>query len=636
MTVLKRAILFLVMMAGLARPASAESNSNPTLDRLVQRARQMRLAEERTWRLLLHYHRHWPWGTASDAKGKDFFNSPVGKTDPQAELEATLAAFFTPPMDDPARQHPQCRFVARYHWLKEVLRFDPRELPEQKCERYRAWRETLDPESITLIFPSAFMNNPSSMFGHTLFRIDRMGRRDEDRLLDYTLNYAADVNTANGLLFAILGLTGGFQGRFSTIPYYLKVQMYGDIENRDIWEYRLRLGGDATNQMLRHAWELGNTSFPYYFLKRNCSYELLTLLEVGDPRLHLSDRFWLYAIPSDTVRVLIETGLTEEPVYRPSRSRQIAERASQLKREEWPLLRRIMDDDAVVHSEAFGRLSIEREALVLDIASDWMIYRSTEHPDRSEQYKKAFRRLLIERSALGVQTPPLQIEQRPAPPEEGHDTARIGAAFGFLGRDPFEEISIRPAYHDLMAADVGYTYGSEIDFLSGAVRYYNDERRAALDRLSLLRIVSLFPIDELFQKPSWKLDLGVSTARDIGCARCNFYNANVGLGLARRSWLPIPVLAYAFAEADANYGEVFAEKHRAGGGVTGGAYIDPLPRWRIHLSATYRTYPLGDRSSYSIGTVQQRYTLSRNLEIRLALHQYKDDREGMISLFAYF
>src|SRR5439155_965886 len=98
-------------------------------------------------------------------------------------------------------------------------------------------------------------------------------------------------------------------GYFSTIPYYLKVQEYRDIENRDIWEYRLNFSDGQIRRMLMHAWELGNASFDYYFFKENCSYHLLSLLEVADPSLSLTDRFLFWTVPADTVRLI-----TQQPV----------------------------------------------------------------------------------------------------------------------------------------------------------------------------------------------------------------------------------------------------------------------------------------------------------------------------------
>ena len=66
-------------------------------------------------------------------------------------------------------------------------------LPVIPCERFDQWIAELNADSITLIFASAFLGNPASMFGHTFLRIDQEGQTEQTRLLAYTINYAADV-----------------------------------------------------------------------------------------------------------------------------------------------------------------------------------------------------------------------------------------------------------------------------------------------------------------------------------------------------------------------------------------------------------------------------------------------------------
>ena len=109
-----------------------------------------------------------------------FFMAPTGKTDPQAELAATLAQFFSDEMVGRSKQPAQCAFVARYHWLKEKLHFDERRLPPQPCERFTRWFNEFNAQSISVIFPTGFMNNPASMFGHTFLRIDCQGADPAD------------------------------------------------------------------------------------------------------------------------------------------------------------------------------------------------------------------------------------------------------------------------------------------------------------------------------------------------------------------------------------------------------------------------------------------------------------------------
>ena len=155
-------------------------------------------------------------GYTSEQDDPGFFMSPDGKTDPQAELDATLKQFFSDELVGRSRQPAQCAFIARYHWLREQLQFDETRLPPMACERFDRWFDDFEAQSITLIFPSAFLNNPASMFGHTLLRVDQKGQTEQTRILAYTINYAADVPPDAGMAYPIRGIFGGYSGYFST------------------------------------------------------------------------------------------------------------------------------------------------------------------------------------------------------------------------------------------------------------------------------------------------------------------------------------------------------------------------------------------------------------------------------------
>ncbi|MGH7254226.1 MAG: DUF4105 domain-containing protein, partial [Nitrospirales bacterium] len=215
--------LGLLLVTGAAETVEAvEAPDHAYLSDLIRRATEAKLADERMWHLLLHYRPTVLGGVVSEADDPGFFLAPEGKTDPQAELAVTLAHFFNNELVGRSRQPAQCAFIARYHWLKTRLKFDPARLPPIRCERFDAWLAELAPAGVSLIFPSAFMNNPASMFGHTFLRIDQKGQTEQTRILAYTINFAADVDTDSGIAFAVLGVAGGFKGYFSTIPYYLK------------------------------------------------------------------------------------------------------------------------------------------------------------------------------------------------------------------------------------------------------------------------------------------------------------------------------------------------------------------------------------------------------------------------------
>lgn len=608
---------------------------------LIRQSIEKKLSGKRYWHLLLHYRETLFGGDRSEAAEARFFLAPNGRNDPQAEVEATLRQFFSDRLVGTSDQPAQCAFIARYRWLKAELGFDPERLPEQTCDRFNAWYATLNPQSITLIFPSAYMNNPSSMFGHTLLRIDQ--KDQQERILDYTVNYAATVTTENGALFAILGIFGGFNGNFSTIPYYLQVQKYSNLENRDIWEYQLSLTEAQIERMLLHAWELGNTYFTYYFFNKNCSFQLLPLLEVADPDLHLTDSFQYWAIPADTVRkIAAQPGLVKEIRYRPSRSTQVRQKRSLLTAEEADLISDLTRKIGHLGSDRFNRLAPERQALLLDIAYDYTHYQSAFSEADLQAVKKKQRLLLERRSRLKVRSEEIAFVPDTLPPENGHETARVGTGFGWREGAPFEKVTIRPAYHDLLDDETGYLFGAQIELMNAEFRYDNHAERFDLYRISFANIVSLFPYDPLFKKPSWRVNAGIEPIPSGRCDLCRHFELNAGTGTAVETRLLHRELFYLFLQAEADYGRLYERDYRAGAGGTVGGLADLTRRWKAHLSATYLSFPLGERSHDFKIALQQRYAVSKNLGLRFDLTRqqlFDDDRyeeEGAVTLHFYF
>ncbi|MBW1829522.1 MAG: DUF4105 domain-containing protein, partial [Deltaproteobacteria bacterium] len=271
-----RLVLFALLSLALLFfliPFSCSATEDAYLLELKEKAREKRLWEQRRWQVLMHYKPNaFGSGVTSLVDSESFFLAPDGKTDPRSELEATLTGFFAPQVENDNKHHPQCAFIARYHWLNHELGFDPKRLQPHPCSLFHNWISGINPHQVTLIFPVAFLNNPASMFGHTLLRIDTPTQNEHTRLLAYALSFAAHTQHERGISYAVNGLFGGYPGRFSMVPYYLRVKEYGDIENRDIWEYRLDLTPSEVRQMLMHAWELKSAHFDYFFLDENCSY----------------------------------------------------------------------------------------------------------------------------------------------------------------------------------------------------------------------------------------------------------------------------------------------------------------------------------------------------------------------------
>jgi hypothetical protein len=630
-------LLFILLLAPALPVDAGEPPDNAYLVELINKGVQAKLASEREWHLLLHYRKDLLGGHTSEQDGEGFFLSPDGKTDPQAELDATLKQFFSHELVGRSNQPAQCAFVARYHWLNERLRFDAIRLAPISCDRFERWRAELNPQGISLIFPAAFMNNPASMFGHTFLRIDQKGQTEQTRILAYTIDYAAEVPPDVGLEYAYKGIFGGYKGFFSTPPYYLKVQAYRDIENRDMWEYQLNLTPFQIDRLIMHAWEMGNAYFDYFFFKENCSYHILSLLEYANPKLHLRDHFYFWTIPADTVRVVMaKQGLVGVTTYRPSRSTLIKRKRNFLTPAERIISKQLTIDPAFAYEAAFTGLPLLRQALVLDVASDYLRYKGESDDPEVKVYKERNRQILTERSRLLVPSEVVDILPYTKQPDVGHQTSRAAVGAGWRNHDTFEEASLRTSYHDLLDPEEGYTPNAQIEMLGVTLRHYNQAEQTRLERATLLNILSLSPMDDLFQSPSWKVNVEMQTIRHNGCRLCSNGVLSGGIGAATETQLFKREVYFAFADAEANYSRAYEERHRIGGGGTVGMLADVTDRWKLMLSGSYLRYALGDKSDDIRWYAGSRYTLLQNWALRLEYNHRDRDNDVVFSVQAFF
>lgn len=574
---MRRYFCWLVLLA-LAAPAYAAGDP-AYLQELQQQARARVLHAEPAWQRLLHYQDNRLFGGVTSAVDfPGFFLSPKGKTRPAEELDATLASFFS---DEPRYDEPsQCRVKARYEWLKSQLAFDPARLPEQACTRYAEWSRGLNAEKLAVVFASNDLTGPSTMFGHTLLRVDARGQGKDDRLLAYAVNYAANTEETAGMTYALRGLTGSFIGTFAIFPYYEKVKEYARAEHRDLWEYRLNLAPEETERLLRHLWELRGVGFDYYFFTENCSYQLLSLIEVARPEVSLTARFrgWPpYAIPIDTVRQLEAEGVLEEVEYRPAQAQRLKYRLSQLSE---PQRRWVLDyagkraglDDPRLADQADAQ-----RANLLELAHDYLYFQYQESHLARETGAARAREALVARSRIAVPTEAIEVPVPPVSPDHGHPSGRLSLGYRAGGDRTAALFRVRPAYHDRLDPPEGYLAGGEIEFLD--LGFIVDEERIDLDEFRALSVQAIAPRDEAFKPWSWQVSTGVrrfddpavQTGRSLGA----FLDGGGGM-----AWSPasgIQTYIFAFAEADlnrgVNQGYAFAAGTRQGIAVQGPRHL---------------------------------------------------------------
>ena len=471
------------------------------------------LAESRQWLDLLHVHATWfSLFPGSQIDSPSFFLSGTGKTDPVAELQATFAAFQQAIERGGVAQDddPRCRFPARYRWLRAQL---PEQLPAPPaCAELDQWMQTINGRYLTLVFPAAYLNSPSSMFGHTLVRV-RSGV-EQSALLDWAVNYAANIDPAdNQLVFSVKGLAGGYPGVLSLVPYHQKINEYSRIEARDLFEYDLDLTPEEVARFLYHVWELREAESAYYFFTENCSYHLLTLIDAASDRYALSGAFRWRAIPADTVRELERAGAITTVRYRPSALTELAWKRALLPATEQQLAADMAVAEPAslaVYQAELAALPKPRQAGVLELAYAVNRYRVARLKDDRSHLPDRGLWLLSQRARIGESAAFAAVPTPEVRDDQGHDTWRTELTTGRFAEVDYLDLGLRAAYHDLLDPLPGYPEGAQLEMFHLRLRQTLDAPRSL--RLQTLRFVDIqtqSPRDRFLQPLSWGASFGL-------------------------------------------------------------------------------------------------------------------------------
>jgi hypothetical protein len=626
------AIASVGIFAGTARaqvPPEAVSSvpgSNPRLADLLERADREALHEDPQWLALLHYEKEWlPPGTRSPVITRSFFLSEQGDRNPRAELHATLRSFFDPGAVAKDDEHPQCAFIARRHWLEERLGQLTEALPTVACPKYESWRAGLDAQGLTLVFPEGFMDNPASIFGHTLLRIDVTREGGPEEMLGYAIDFTADTGDDGGIVYMARGVLGSYPAFFGLRPYYQQLKRYADWENRDIWEYRLDVDEDQLDFLLMHLWELREVEFPYYFFTKNCSYELLRLLEIGVADFEASARFRGPVIPVDTVRAVAEKpDFVAGTRYRASPETKLRAGLRSLSRRDRSRVQAIVEGRLDPADEALEEIPLPRRARILDVAYDQLRYEYLAGHVSEDESRGLSRRILIARSRLGRLAPgedpaTIEIEVPDVRPDQGHDTSLIALSAGWRDDEAFIDLRLRPAFHDLMDNSGGYPESMQIRILDTRMRIYPESGRVRLQELTLFEAVSLSPRSRVFKPWAWSAKTGLRTRRvpdggDLDDAPV--WGTRIGAGLA---WDPYPgVLLSGLADVRLDVGPDLEDDVSLGPGARLGLFVGRAEtRWKGHLFGEVTRFAVGDTTTWLRGGVEARLATSRNTALTL-------------------
>lgn len=490
--------LLVALVFAVSNCAAVLHASTSNIEYYLEKADSLQLAKQTTWQRLMYADA----SGKSEVRYKGYFYHENGQNHSEQELKRNIEELFKA---DTSNASIRCRFPARSQFLIQALNIPEQALGKAECTELEDWLGQIKPYKATLIYATDFMGNPSSMFGHTLLRLDPQDQA-ELNLVSYALNYAATVEGEQSWSYAWKGLTGQYPGEYSLMPYYSKVKEYGDFESRDLWEYELSLTPEQTEFLVKHIWEMKHVQFPYYFVQDNCAYRLLGLIDLVRPDLNLKQQFKTAAIPVETVKAMDEAQLIKDVVYRPALETQLLAQSRQHGHALAKVAHYIAMSDSQQYQKLLEPLDQTERAKVLEMAYDDLYLHFTAAKIDPKIAQPRLRQILVLRSQIELDKQRIDVTTPKINPAQGHDARNISVKIGEVQGDSFVEIGHRQAYHDLIDPQGGFRVGTQLKFWDGSIQYRDGDLK--LEHFDFLSVNAYNPISAFKMPLSWGFDLG--------------------------------------------------------------------------------------------------------------------------------
>ena len=365
------------------------------------------------WLAINYYHHNITGGYTSEITNADYFVSPQGRTNPQAELDA-FKNLITAYLKDGSNKETLCKFPARLTLIG---------LPESNrpiCQEYIESNQPESIQSISLFFASGYFDNPSSYYGHMLLKFNYPDEVNNQTSLDSSLNYGATAtNNEGSLLYILKGLFGGYDATYQRNNHFLFSNNYTNRQIRDIWEYQLNLTPEQKRFIVEHSWELKNAKFTYYFFSNNCANRIAKIVELATGRdLSKTSGFW--AMPMAIVRKAAKTPMIEEEIYNPSLKKIFSDKYNQLTAEEKKQFIAFFDVPDAEKENLVKKLDGNNLVLALEYLDLLVAKKTIKSKDKAELKRQMD---ILEKQRGIVLSQLMHLPPAPVKPEEPKDPA---------------------------------------------------------------------------------------------------------------------------------------------------------------------------------------------------------------------
>lgn len=473
---------------------------------------------------------------SSEFTDSQFYVHPRGSINFYDEIDELILGFENPKLGE---QSYSCLFPARKKRLEQFLN---KKFPIVNCTELEYWRENLKSTHVSLLFSGAYAQNPASLFGHTLFRISN--RNDPKRtspLLSYAVGFLASTGDDGTFNRIRKGLTGQYPGYYNLEPFYIKLGLYNNSESRDIWEVDLELSQQEVDFFIDHLWEISRYAKPYYFIKKNCSFHLLRVMEALRPELNLVESHGFETLPHESIRTFIHAGITnQQNRFYPSLKRKMIQLFSQMSSQQMDQFRNGKSD--------LSNLDKIEDPIVLDtLIYHWQIINYQNNLKLKSSQKELMDATLKKRSQVPLSSSHNQMvsqDNGPLAPYNGHLPQQLKIATTDKNST---WLNYRHGVHGFHQSSKGFDDFSSIEYLGLKYQFKNSDTQNYQYQFLFADIRSFESTEDYEPKKSWLISSKLRSRSYLRTTDSDFLSFKGGWGYSKKihQWL-----LYSLAIAD--------------------------------------------------------------------------------------
>jgi len=523
----KKRLLFLLFFSNL--PLFAQTTSQT----LTNLALEKHLDKSHVWHSLLHYKK------SSPSINNPSFLLTYGNFTVANELNATIEGFFSNP-------NLICKYPARYLWLQTSLDPEQKLFPKVSCKDFDDYIQKTSPKELKLIFVSEDVTNPSSMMGHTFFNL--IGEDNNGKKRENAVSFSTVIDTFNLPLLIVKSTMTGMKGLFVLSPYKEQVGRYLYDEERNIWEYDLKLKEEEKKLIYYHFWELKDINMKYLFTGFNCATVIDDMLAISDPDYMNDNELWV--TPKDVIKKAQKYKLVENMKLIPSKRWEIKMYIDTLGENEADNIKKaIQSKDINLLKDYSLSKNIEKKILQLGLMesyTDFLLNSANEISNNEAQMRHS---IIKSKREVGDEIYNIDLSKYKNPINSFNDSQLSLGHINSGGKDKFQ-MRFLPASNLLY--DDNREYFGETSLKIGEMTLLGEDKNIKIDNFTLFNMKSLLPQDTLTGGISSEIKIAYENHYDKNLKPFHAYNISAGIGITKK--ITDDIIYYSLLEGGSAYG----------------------------------------------------------------------------------